>query len=343
LKEEGKVKMAYSISHAGGSAQLSGFLVSLPFEFDGACNLQLMPDNAMALVQIALTAAGKAKYPRYSSKLPGKGKYVLKDEHGVERVSLSEFVPVAIRSQQSTDCGEAVWALGGTRSTECQIKFAGVQSSFPNYMKQTEDNTHFFWGGELQSIINDKPQILLKLSHLDPFYNAVEKYITQIIAKGPSGYAATKSVVKSVIEQGRWMTPDAEVEAKRIGEQPLSAITVLDKRRGSELKFFGADACGKAQASKAKGAVFLLQGTCSRLQTDAVAEIVRLSSEGITGLHSVAARHELRVLPRSCSDTTEECKDAVKSDSAVFEGIAVWNLSARRDGTNFEAAEPILL
>src|SRR5262245_61264828 len=65
----GECRMAYSIHYQNPTdqndawcAQISGFFVSLPFTFDNQQNIQLMPDNAMAVVQLALVKSHDAQY-----------------------------------------------------------------------------------------------------------------------------------------------------------------------------------------------------------------------------------------------------------------------------------------
>jgi hypothetical protein len=307
--------------------------------------MQLMPDNATAVVQLALASARDADYPNYSSQLKGKGKFELKDENDNVRITLTDFVPVATRALQSTDFSESVWVLGGTRSQACKVQFAGIESPFPNFMKDGHD--HYFWGGELKGgkPKNEGDVTLLKLSHADVLLDATEGYTKRVLAMGPSGFDNTNSIMNWVIDQGSWMIPDEKGQARRYGANTLKAMTLQDLRRGTRLTFFGDDGHGKAQVgTPASGAVFLLLGTCSRLDPGTVAEIARLGSEGVSGLHTLVAGRELRVLPRSCADTTKGCsEDDAKGDNTLFEGIAAWDLAARRAGSDFHAATPILL
>ena len=63
--------MAHTITHGGGEARVSGFLVSLPFTFDNGSNLELMPDNAMARLPIAgVTTAYKDQADNVTTVTP---------------------------------------------------------------------------------------------------------------------------------------------------------------------------------------------------------------------------------------------------------------------------------
>jgi hypothetical protein len=317
--------------------RLSGWAVVLPISFTNEAKLQGLFDKLRFVAHLSVPMFREAQFRVATGlTLTNGGPITLRlagndDPKASDTISLTGIKLRACESQHGVRSAETLWLFAGEgerNGEKTDVTFAPEKESFLDWGKD-EHNSHG-WAGLLGDG-GDKP--VARLAHAHVGWSGHEITSAQFVA--PAGVKETRSLFNTVKSACSLFA--GGVLSTGLA---LQKVTLEDRRRvGRTAEFFGDDDAAKAQMSRAKGAIWITQGSFLQLHARNWMTLSKGAHDGSFDASFVELMHDPRLAQTIELREPSGAGGAKEPQEGVFEGLTLWGLGQRE---NVQAA-PVLL